>query len=150
MHKGAELLQEKFPEEVVEVIEFRGDTTIVVKPGRIIDLCKALRDDSSTSCKYLSMIAAIDYHPATPRFAVVYNLYSHRYHDRITLKAFLNDAAPVIDSVTSVWSTADWHEREAFDLMGIKFKGHPGLKRILLPSDWKGFPLRKEYPQRGE
>ena len=150
MHKGAELLQEKFSEDVVEVIEFRGDTTIVVKPGRIIDICKALRDDSSTSCKYLSMIAAIDYHPASPRFAVVYSLYSHRYHDRVTLKAFLNDAAPVIDSVTSVWSTADWHEREAFDLMGIKFKGHPGLKRILLPSDWKGFPLRKEYPQRGE
>jgi NADH-quinone oxidoreductase subunit C len=150
MHKGAELLQEKFPEDVVEVVEFRGDTTIVVKPARIVDICKALRDDSSTSFKYLSMIAAIDYHPASPRFAVAYNLYSHRYHDRITVKAFLDDASPVIDSVTSVWSTADWHEREAFDLMGIKFKGHPGLKRLLLPSDWKGFPLRKEYPQRGE
>jgi NADH-quinone oxidoreductase subunit C len=150
MHKAAELLQEKFADEVLEVAEFRGDTTIVVKPGRIVDICKALRDDSSVSFKYLSMIAAIDYHPASPRFAVVYNLYSHRYHDRITLKAFLNDAAPVIDSVISVWSTADWHEREAYDLMGIKFKGHPNLKRILLPQEWKGFPLRKEYPQRGE
>jgi NADH-quinone oxidoreductase subunit C len=150
MHQAAELLQEKFPEEVVEVTEFRGDTTIVVKPERIIDICRTLRDDSSVSFKYLSMIAAIDYHPASPRFAVVYNLYSHRHHDRITLKAFLSDAAPVIDSVVSVWSTADWHEREAYDLMGIKFKGHPNLKRILLPVDWKGFPLRKEYPQRGE
>ena len=150
MHKAVELLQEKFPEEVVEASEFRGDTTVVVKPGRIIDICKTLRDDSSVSFKYLSVIAAIDYHPQSPRFAVVYNLYSHRYHDRITLKAFLDDTAPVIDSVTSVWSTADWHEREAYDLMGIKFKGHPNLKRILLPQDWKGFPLRKEYPQRGE
>ena len=150
MHKAVELLQEKFPEEVVEVIEFRDDTTVVVKPGRIIDICKTLRDDSSVSFKYLSVIAAIDYHPQSPRFAVVYNLYSHRYHDRITIKAFLDDASPLIDSVTSVWSTADWHEREAYDLMGIKFKGHPYLKRILLPQEWKGFPLRKEYPQRGE
>jgi NADH-quinone oxidoreductase subunit C len=150
MHKAAELLQEKFPDEVVEVAEFRGDTTIVVKPGRIVEMCKALRDDPGVSFKYLSMIAAIDYHPASPRFAVVYNLYSHRYHDRIMLKALLDDAASVIDSVTSVWSTADWHEREAYDLMGIKFKGHPNLKRILLPQEWKGFPLRKEYPQRGE
>jgi NADH-quinone oxidoreductase subunit C len=150
MHKAVELLQEKFPEEVVEVIEFRDDTTVVVKPGRIIDICKTLRDDSSVSFKYLSVIAAIDYHPQSPRFAVVYNLYSHRYHDRITIKAFLDDASPLIDSVTSVWSTADWHEREAYDLMGIKFKGHPNLKRILLTQDWKGFPLRKEYPQRGE
>jgi|UniRef100_A0A7C3SI50 NADH-quinone oxidoreductase subunit C len=150
MHRAVELLQEKFPEEVVEVIEFRGDTTVVVKPTRIVEICRTLRDDRTVSFKYLSMIAAIDYYPQSPRFAVVYNLYSHRNHDRITLKAYLDDAAPVIDSVTSVWSTADWHEREAYDLMGIKFKGHPNLRRILLPQDWKGFPLRKEYPPRGE
>lgn len=150
MHRAAELLQEKFPEEVVEVSEFRGDTTVVVKPERIVEICRTLRDDPTVSFKYLSMIAAIDYYPKSPRFAVVYNLYSHRNHDRITLKAFLDDAAPVIDSVTSVWSTADWHEREAYDLMGIRFKGHPNLRRILLPQQWKGFPLRKEYPQRGE
>ncbi|MBW1991740.1 MAG: NADH-quinone oxidoreductase subunit C [Deltaproteobacteria bacterium] len=150
MHPAAEFLQEKFPDEVVEVMEFRGDTTVVVKPGRIVDICRALRDNTRLSFKYLSVIAALDYHPQSPRFAVVYNLYSHRNHDRITLKAYLDDAAPVIDSVTSVWSTADWHEREAYDLMGIKFKGHPNLKRILLPQDWKGFPLRKEYPPRGE
>jgi NADH-quinone oxidoreductase subunit C len=150
MYRAVELLQEKFPEEVVEVIEFRGDTTVVVKPTRIVEICRTLRDDRTVSFKYLSMIAAIDYYPQSPRFAVVYNLYSHRNHDRITLKAYLDDAAPVIDSVTSVWSTADWHEREAYDLMGIKFKGHPNLRRILLPQDWKGFPLRKEYPPRGE
>lgn len=150
MHRAAELLQEKFPEEVVEVREFRGDTTVVVKPERIVEICRTLRDDPTLSFRYLSLIAAIDYYPQSPRFAVVYNLYSHRNHDRITLKAFLDDAAPVIDSVTSVWSTADWHEREAYDLMGIRFKGHPNLRRILLPQQWKGFPLRKEYPQRGE
>lgn len=151
MHKAAELLKSKFPSEVVEATEYRGDTTVVVQPGRLRDLCRFLRDDPTVSFKYLSMVAGIDYAPASPRFALVYALYSHQNHDRLTLKTFLDsDTAPAIDSVASVWATADWHEREAFDLYGIKFKGHPGLKRILLPSDWKGYPLRKEYPQRGE
>ena len=151
MHVAADLLKKQFPSEIVEVEEYRGDTTVVVKPGRISDICTFLRDDPTVSFKYLSMIAGLDYSPASPRFAVAYNLYSHKNHDRLTLKAYLeSDAAPAIDSVTKVWSTADWHEREAYDLMGIKFKGHPNLKRILLPADWKGHPLRKEYPQRGE
>jgi NADH-quinone oxidoreductase subunit C len=150
MHRAAEFLQNQFPEDVVEVVEFRGDTTIVVNPKAIVAILKALRDAPETHYKYLSMVTAVDYHPATPRFAVVYNLYSHRYRDRLTLKAFLDEAAPVIDSVVSVFSTADFHEREAYDLMGISFKGHPNLKRILLPEDYVGFPLRKEYPQRGE
>lgn len=151
MHVAADLLKKQFPSEVVEVLEYRGDTTVVVKPDRIRDICKFLRDDPIVSFKYLSVIAGLDYSPQSPRFAVAYNLYSHKNHDRLTLKAYLtSDTAPAIDSVTSVWSTADWHEREAYDLMGIKFKGHPNLKRILLPQDWKGHPLRKEYPQRGE
>ncbi len=150
MHRAVEFLQNKFPEDVQEVIEFRGDTTVVVKAKAIVPILKALRDASETSYKYLSMIAAVDYHPASPRFAVVYNLYSHRYRDRLTLKAFLDEAAPVIDSVVGVFATADFHEREAYDLMGISFKGHPNLKRILLPETYMGFPLRKDYPQRGE
>uniref|UniRef100_A0A7C5EVV9 NADH-quinone oxidoreductase subunit C n=1 Tax=Desulfobacca acetoxidans TaxID=60893 RepID=A0A7C5EVV9_9BACT len=151
MHPAAELLKSKFPSEVVEVMEFRGDTTVVIKPGRIKEIGLFLRDDPTVAFRYLSVVAGIDYFPQSPRFAVVYNLYSHKNHNRLTLKAYLeSDTAPVIDSVTSIWATADWHEREAYDLLGIKFRGHPGLKRILLPQDWKGFPLRKEYPQRGE
>ena len=151
MHVAVNLLKKQFPSEVVEVIEYRGDTTVVVKPGRIREICKALRDDPDVSFKYLSMIAGLDYAPESPRFAVAYNLYSHKNHDRLTLKAYLeNDTAPAIDSVVPVWSTADWHEREAYDLMGIKFKGHPNLIRILLPADWKGHPLRKEVPQQGD
>ena len=81
---------------------------------------------------------------------MVYNLYSHRYHNRITLKTFLaDDAAPAVDSVVPVWSTANWHEREAYDMMGIRFKGHPDLRRILMPQDWVGHPQRKDYPLRG-
>lgn len=151
MHPAAELLKSKFPSEVVEVTEFRGDTTVVVKPGRIREIGRFLRDDPKVSFKYLSVVAGIDYFPQSPRFAVVYNLYSHKNHNRLTLKAYLeSDTAPAIDSVASIWATADWHEREAYDLLGINFRGHPGLKRILLPQDWKGHPLRKEYPQRGE
>lgn len=151
MHLAADLLKKHFPSEVVEVMEHRGDTTVVVKPERIRDICTFLRDDPTVSFKYLSVIAGLDYSPQSPRFAVAYNLYSHKNHDRLTLKAYLaSDTTPAIDSVTSVWATADWHEREAYDLLGIKFKGHPNLKRILLPDDWKGHPLRKEYPQRGD
>ena len=150
MSAAVELLQAKFPNEVVEVVEFRGETTIVVKPEKLVDICTALRDDPQTSFRYLSMIAGLDFLPDSPRFAVVYNLYSHRYHNRLTLKTFLSDdAAPLVDSVVPVWSTANWHEREVYDMMGIRFKGHPDLRRILMPHDWVGHPQRKDYPLRG-
>ncbi len=151
MNKAAALLEEKFPEEVVAVVEFRGDTTIEVKPSLIVEIMTALRDGHDTGFKYLSMIAGMDYHPASPRFGVVYNLYSHKHHDRITLKTRLaDDLAPAIDSVASVWSTAIWHEREAYDMMGIRFTGHPDLRRLMMPGDWVGHPQRKDYPLRGK
>ena len=150
MSAAVELLQAKFPNEVVEVVEFRGETTIVIKPERLVDICTALRDEDKTSFRYLSMIAGLDVLPLSPRFGVVYNLYSHRYHNRITLKTFLaDDAAPVVDSLVPVWATANWHEREVYDMMGIRFKGHPDLRRILMPQDWVGHPQRKDYPLRG-
>jgi NADH-quinone oxidoreductase subunit C len=151
MNQAAALLEEKFPEEVVEVVEFRGETTIVVKPALIVEICTALKDGHDTGFKYLSMIAGMDYSPASPRFGVVYNLYSHKHHNRITLKTRLaDDLAPVIDSVSKVWSTAIWHEREAYDMMGIRFHGHPDLRRLLMPADYVGHPQRKDYPLRGE
>ena len=150
MNKAVALLEERFPDEVVEVVEFRGDTTIVVKPSLIVDICTALKDGHDTGFKYLSMIAGMDYSPASPRFGVVYNLYSHKHHDRITLKTRLaDDQSPAIDSVSKVWSTANWHEREIYDMMGIRFHGHPDLRRILMPADWVGHPQRKDYPLRG-
>jgi len=150
MSAAVDLLHEKFPDEVVEVVEFRGDTSIVVKPGRIVELCQALKDDHLTAFKYLSMIAGLDYQPRSPRFGLVYNLYAHKNHSRITLKTLLtDDQAPAIDSVSAVWATANWHEREIYDMMGIRFNGHPDLRRILLPGDWVGHPQRKDYPLRG-
>jgi NADH-quinone oxidoreductase subunit C len=150
MNQAVALLEEKFADEVVEVVEFRGDTTIEVKPSLIVDICTALKDGHDTGFKYLSMIAGMDYAPASPRFGVVYNLYSHKHHDRITLKVRLaDDQSPAIDSVAQVWSTANWHEREIYDMMGIRFKGHPNLRRILMPADWVGHPQRKDYPLKG-
>ena len=109
MSAAVDLLQEKFSDEVVEVVEFRGETTIVVQPGKIVEICRTLRDDHSTGFKYLSMIAGLDFLPQSPRFGLVYNLYSHKHHHRITLKTMLaHDAAPAIDSVTKVWCTANW------------------------------------------
>jgi NADH-quinone oxidoreductase subunit C len=150
MNQAVALLEDKFPEEVAEVVEFRGDTTIVVKPERIVEICTALRDNHDTAFRYLSMIAGMDYLPASPRFGVVYNLYCHKHHNRITLKTLLaDDRAPTIDSVSMVWSSAIWHEREIYDMMGIRFNGHPDLRRILMPGDWVGHPQRKDYPLRG-
>jgi NADH-quinone oxidoreductase subunit C len=150
MKQAVALLEEKFADEVVEVVEFRGDTTVEVKPERIVEIMTALRDGHDTGFKYLSMIAGMDYSPASPRFGVVYNLYSHKHHGRITLKARLaDDLAPAIDSVASVWSTAIWHEREAYDMMGIRFNGNPDLRRLLMPADWVGHPQRKDYPLKG-
>jgi NADH-quinone oxidoreductase subunit C len=150
MNQAVALLEDKFPEEVVEVVEFRGDTTIVVKPERIVEICTALRDNHDTAFRYLSMIAGMDYLPASPRFGVVYNLYCHKHHNRITLKTLLaDDRAPTIDSVSMVWSSAIWHEREIYDMMGIRFSGHPDLRRILMPGDWVGHPQRKDYPLKG-
>ncbi|MFP3867236.1 MAG: NADH-quinone oxidoreductase subunit C [Desulfobacteraceae bacterium] len=151
MSAAVERVQAQFPEEVVEIYEFRGDTTIIIKPDKIVEICTLLRDDRQTSFRYLSSISAVDYLPASPRFAVVYHLYSHKYKDRVALKALLaDDEYPRIHSVVPVWSTANWHERECYDLMGIKFRGHPDLRRILTPPECEGyFPLRKEIPVRG-
>ncbi|WP_041284494.1 NADH-quinone oxidoreductase subunit C [Desulfobacca acetoxidans] len=144
-------LQAQFPDEIVDVYEFRGDATVTVKPEKLVEICEFLRDDPETSFRYLSSVSGVDYHPASPRFAATYHLYSHQNRNRIALKAFCaNDDAPALPSVVSVWSTADWHEREAYDLVGIKFSGHPDLRRILTPPECEGYhPLRKDYPQEG-
>jgi NADH-quinone oxidoreductase subunit C len=156
MNMAIEKLQSKFPDAIVDIYEFRGDTTITIKSDMLVAMCTFLRDEPETSYRYLSSISAVDYlpgtyQPASPRFAAVYHLYSHQFKKRIALKVFCpNDENPALPSVVPVWSTADWHEREAYDLMGIKFVGHPDLRRILTPPECEGsYPLRKDYPQEG-
>ncbi len=140
-------LKEAFPQSVLGVDDFRGETTVVVRAADILPICRFLRDDPDLAydlCLFVSAIDQLDL-GLSPRFIAVYQLYSLKHRQRLRLKAPLAGEAPVVDSVTSVWRAANWHEREAFDLFGIRFKGHPEMRRILLPHDWVGHPLRKDY-----
>lgn len=145
-----ERIKEKFPEEVVEVIESKDRFSVVVKRGRIFDICKYLHNDPFLSFDHLQDLTAVDYlKKKEPRFEVIYNLYSIKYRNKIRLKAQVPEDDPSIRSVVPIWAGANWHERECFDMFGIVFKGHPDLRRILLPEDWEGYPLRKDYPLKG-
>ncbi len=137
-------LKEKFPDSILGSAEFRGELTIIVKRENIVSLCVFLRDDPELSFNFLSDLTAVDYLGRKPRFDVVYHLYSLDKNHRLRLKVKVEESESV-PSVTSVWSTANWLEREVFDLLGIGFVGHPDLRRIVLPEDWKGHPLRKDF-----
>jgi NADH-quinone oxidoreductase subunit C len=94
-------------------------------------------------------MTAVDWFPSTPRFQLSYHILSHSYKERIRLSALVDEASPSIESITSVWPAANYYEREVFDLFGVRFEGHPNLRRILMPDDWEGHPLRKDYPVEG-
>lgn len=125
----------------------RGELTLEIAPGAILSVCAFLKYDQEFI--RLSTVTAVDRYPAEPRFEVVYHLHSIRRNQRLRLRCRLPGAAAVIDSVTSVWRSANWCEREVFDLFGITFRGHPDLRRLMMPDDWEGHPLRKDYPVTG-
>lgn len=143
-------LQSRFGATNIQQVEGSKQDTVVVDKEKLVDICLFLRDHEEYYFDFLSNITAVDYYPEN-RFAVVYNLASLPYQTQLTIRVELpmenreKDNLPELPSVSSVWRTANWHEREAFDLMGIFFTGHPDLRRILLPDDWQGFPLRKDY-----
>lgn len=148
-HVTVRRLQEAFPEAVEEVMSFRDETWAVVRVEALLEVCRFLKEDPELAYDFLSFVCAVDYMPREPRFEVVYQVYSTKFHHRFRIKTRVGGQDPMVPSVTSIWPTADWHERETFDLMGIGFDGHPDLRRILLPQDWVGHPLRKDYPLRG-
>ena len=125
----------------------RGELTLEIAPGKIASICGFLKYDQKFV--RLSTVTAVDRYPAEPRFEVVYHLHSVEQNSRVRLKCRLRGEDPVIDSVTGVWRGANWYEREVFDLFGIRFLNHPDLRRILMPDDWEGYPLRKDYPVTG-
>jgi len=125
----------------------RGELTIVVDPEKIVDVCRFLKDQ--LRFVRLSTVTGVDWYPAEPRFEVVYHLLSVDRNERLRLKCKLPGSAPEIDSVTSVWPGANWYERETFDLFGVRFRNHPDLRRIMLPEDWEGHPLRKDASVTG-
>jgi len=142
-------VKQKFPESVSEVSIFRGETALRVRSEDILPLCRFLHDDPEMAFDFLIDLCGVDDLPREPRFQVVYHLASTKTRLRLRLKASLPGAKPQIASVFSVWKAADWLEREAFDMFGITFSGHPDLRRILLTPEWQGYPLRKDYPLRG-
>ena len=142
-------IRERFGAAIGEVTVFRGETSLTVDRDSIASLCKALRDEEALAFDFLSDLCGVDRHPASPRFQVVYHLFSLRHGHRLRVKVPLGGEDPVIDSVVPVWETADWHERECFDLFGIRFRNHPDLRRILMPEDFEGHPLRKDFPLEG-
>jgi len=137
------------PAAVEDARELRGEFTLYIRRARLRSACEFLRDAPGLSFKYLSDVTAVDGYPSEPRFEVVYHLLSLESFQRLRLKVRVAGDDPTIDSLVPVWPAANAFEREVFDLFGIRFEGHPYLRRLLLPEDWEGYPLRKDYPTTG-
>jgi len=127
----------------------REELTVWIDSDLIREACAILRDSPDCPFDYLCDVTAVDWFPSQPRFEVVYHLLSLSKKERVRLKARLDNESPVLESVTSVWPSANYIEREVFDLFGIRFTGHPRLQRLMMPDDWEGHPLRKDYPVEG-
>jgi NADH-quinone oxidoreductase subunit C len=125
----------------------RGELTLEVAAEHIVAAAQILKD----KCRYerLSTVTGVDWYPSEPRFEVVYHLHSIARNLRLRVKCKLPGNSPEIDSLTGVWRSANWFERETFDLFGVRFRNHPDLTRIMMPEDWEGHPLRKDYPVTG-
>ncbi len=143
-----QLLKEQFPDKIIETHSYRGDDTAVVKKEAILEVLKFLKEDARLKYNFLMDLAGVDYltYKKDPRFEVVYHLYSLEYNRRVRIKAPVDEDDPVIDSATPLWEAANWYEREVWDMFGIKFRGHPNLKRLLMYEEFVGHPLRKDYP----
>ncbi len=147
--EAAKLLQQRFATGVSDVKEFRGDASALVDRDRIVEVCRFLRDDSALAFAMLSDLCGVDYQDEEPRFEVVYHLYSFTNACWLRLKVRVSEDDCTCPSVTGVWRGADWHEREAYDMLGIVFQGHPDLRRILMWDRYPHHPLRKEFPLAG-
>jgi NADH-quinone oxidoreductase subunit C len=127
----------------------RDEMSIYVERSCVREACLLLRDDADCQFSFLADITCVDWFPSEPRFEVVYHLLSISKKERVRLKVRLDGSSPALDSVTPVWPAANYFEREVFDLFGVRFAGHPYLRRLLMPEDWEGHPLRKDYPVEG-
>ncbi|UKJ06254.1 NADH-quinone oxidoreductase subunit C [Solitalea lacus] len=151
-----QLLIDKFGNEVIVAEQADGlQPSLTIKKEMIADVCRELRDNELTYFDFLSCLSGVDYGLELKKMGVVYHLSSIPYKKQLTLKVECDfdresNDLPSFPTVSEVWRTADWHEREAYDLFGINFEGHPDLRRILLPDDWEGYPLRKDYKTAAE
>jgi NADH-quinone oxidoreductase subunit C len=147
-HPAVSKLRQAFGDKILDVYTFRGDTVVVLDRSVNVEACQLLRDDPDLRFDFLMDLTAVDYlgFGRVPRFEVVYNLYSLANNLRLRLRVPVPEEDPVIRTVTHLWKAANWAEREVWDMFGIRFEGHPNLKRILLYEEFQGHPLRKDYP----
>ena len=148
-----EKVQEKFGQDIIETHAFRGDETIVIRPASLLLVAKFLKDTPELDFNYLMDLTAVDYLffaggriQKEFRFEVVCHFYSMKHNHRLRIKVQVDEKDPEVDSLTTLWPSANWYEREVWDMYGIRFKGHPNLKRILMYEEFVGHALRKDYP----
>jgi NADH-quinone oxidoreductase subunit C len=145
----AQQLKSRFNDLLSDPAEFRGEWTIrVADPERLAEICACAKNELGFD--YLVDITAVDNYGEDPRFTVVYELYGYGHHSYLRLKTEVSEEQPELPTVSGVWRTADWHEREIYDMMGVRFRGHPDLRRILMWEGYPYFPLRKDFPLSGK
>ncbi len=143
-----QIVQENFPQEIISIHSFRGDDTVTVKPESLRVIAQFLKETPDLDFSFLMDVTAVDYLSLKkkPRFEVVYHFYSMKGNHRLRVKVPVEEKTPEVDTLSDFWPSANWYEREVWDMFGIKFRGHPNLKRILMYEEFKGHPLRKDYP----
>lgn len=151
MHPLAQRIQREFPEGFVKAVEWRGDLAVIVRRESLHDVAAFLHDDPGMDFDYIVHVSSVDWPDDEERFEVVYEFYSIRKRDRIRLKTRVPETDCEVTSLTDIWKGADFMEREVYDMMGIRFRNHSDLRRILMPDDYdEGYPLRKDFPLRGK
>lgn len=143
---SVEILKAKLGSAVLGVETFRQQTTVAVAPQALVDACRALHDDPALDYNLLAALTASDHWPSEPRFSLIYQFYSLDHRAFLGLRVDLAGDAPNAPTIGGIYPNANWHEREVYDMFGITFNGHSDLRRILMPYDWQGHPLRKDYP----
>jgi NADH-quinone oxidoreductase subunit C len=141
-----DVLSKEFGDIIEDIIEFRDEVTVVIPADRLLQIARFCHDHPDMDFNRFSGLTCVDHYPREPRFHLNYNLHAVRKNHRIRLRVLWADGEEDVPSVTGIWPSANWFEREAFDLFGVMFEGHPDLRRLLMPDDWDGHPLRKDYP----
>ena len=151
MHRLAERIQREFPKSFLEAKEWRGDLAVTVARDGVHDVARFLHDDPDMDFDYIVHVSSVDWPDDPERFEVIWEVYSIRKRQRIRLKTRVPESDCDVASLTDIWKGADFMEREVYDMMGIRFRNHPDLRRILMPDDYtEGYPLRKDFPLRGK
>ena len=145
-HPAAKAILAWKPEALVDAKFDRGELTLTVTAEEIRSAAATVQ---AAGYNFFEDVTAVDWFPSSPRFQLSYHIVSHTHKERIRLRVLLDGNSPAVESITSVWPSANFYEREVFDLFGIRFEGHPNLRRIMMPDDWQGHPLRKDYPVEG-